>query len=627
MTDFLSNTSNINFDEKDSIRILKKMLKQCKNKKRGIDYESLFKYYLKKETDLTSNEISLQVDNISSLGIFEELEKTQDENGSQTSSQEGLNDLERFNEVLNVLFEEEEILNQLDVNQDGTLDDEEKMSFLTSISSMDGKGDDLSMEDLLLTTKGLMNGKSLEEVLLLAEANSILENGEDATLEELKEANEASKLSSPNTHASNYTEPDGTLKTKETEVTTQNSIEEIDKQIAAKNDEKIQLKAEKIEYTQMISELKAINEKVSASENAIAKYNSELHTITFDLETVKAQLANMSEPVIFTEYKEEYEQQKALLQQQQQTLETNQKELQAKIETEQKNLDALNAQKISKEGEISSYESLHPDNEITQINDEIKELEVQKQNLQEDLNKQREQELADAQVYGKAKAHRESELVKFMMDYATDPSTKAKYDKWYFEEFNGKAYCAVFSSDVVKIMYAKAASAMGIDDEKLKEFYENTDKTCPKNRGVGSLLFASSVAGTAAWGNEMQTALNNAGIDVEATVDITAMSKTDRANAVRDGKIYPGMAFTYMENGRLHIGFVESINADLSWNTIEGNTFVRYEDGSSEGNTVGSHRRDTSFSDLSTVTDATVKVMLWMQYMGYSDEQIESLMY
>lgn len=626
MTDFISNTSNINFDEKDSIRILKKMLKQCKNKTKGIDYENLFKYYLRKETNLTSDEISLEIDNISSLGIFEDLEKTQDENNSQLSSEEELSELERFNEVLNVLFEEEEILNQLDVNQDGELDDEEKMTFLTSISSMDGKGDDLSMEDLVLTAKELMNGKTLEEVILMAEANSILDS-EDATLDELKEASESSKLSSPNTHASNYTEPDGTLKSKETEVTTQNSIEEIDKQIEAKNNEKLQLKAQETKYTQMISDLKAINEKVSASESKIESYNSELHSITFDLETVKAQLANMSEPVIFTEYKDEYEQQKASLEAQQQTLEASQKEIQAKIDAEQKNLDILKTQKSSKEEEISAYESEHPDNEITQINEDIKDLEQQKQNLQDELKEQREQEISDAEIYGKSKAHRESELVKFMMDYATDPATKEKYDKWYYEEFNGKAYCAVFSSDVVKIMYAKAAEKMGIDESKLQEFYENADKTCPKNRGVGSLLFASSVAGTAAWGNEMQTALNDAGIDVQATVDITSMTAEERKNAVRDGKIYPGMTFTYMENGRLHIGFVESLNADLSWNTIEGNTFVRYEDGSSESNTVGSHRRDTSFADLSTVTDSTVKVMLWMKYMGYSDEQIENLMY
>lgn len=629
MTDFISNINfnDIEFSEKDSIRVLKKMLKQCKNKTKGIDYESLFKYYLKRETELSSDEINIQVDNISSLGIFEELEEAKKEANKEKSSQEDLFGLEAFDDVLNILFEEEEILKQLDVNQDGELDDEEKMSFLTSITSMDGNGDDLSIEDILLTTKGLMDGKTLEEVLLSAEANSVLPTTQDATIEDIKKANESSKLTSQNTHSSNYTEPDGTIKSKETEVTVQDDIKKIDEQIKAKNDEKIEINAEKIEYTQMISDLKEINSKISTQENIIEKYNSELHEISFDLETIKAQLANMSEPVIFTEYKDEYEQQKALLENQQQSLEAQQKELQEKIDAEQKILDELNSQKEAKNQEIETYESQHPDNEIAKINEEIKELEQQKQTLQENLKSQREQELSDAQVYGKAKAHRESELVKFMMDYATNPETKEKYDKWYYEEFNGKAYCAVFTSDVVKIMYAKAASAMGIDEADLQEFYNVTDKTCPKNRGVGSTLFASSVTGTAAWGNEMQAALNNAGIDVEATVDITKMSAEERKNAVRDGKIYPGMAFTYMENGRLHIGFVESINADLSWNTIEGNTSVKYDDGTSENHTVGSHRRDTSYADLSTVTDATVKVMLWMKYMGYSQEQIENLIY
>ena len=57
---------------------------------------------------------------------------------------------------------------------------------------------------------------------------------------------------------------------------------------------------------------------------------------------------------------------------------------------------------------------------------------------------------------------------------------------------------------------------------------------------MGSLNFASSVAGTAAWGEEMQTALNNAEINVDATVDLRTMSEEEkerRGNMLRDTEV------------------------------------------------------------------------------------------
>ncbi|MBQ8635468.1 hypothetical protein IJX73_03855 [bacterium] len=617
MVDLTLNTQ-IDFTEKESLRALRKMLRQYKDKDNTYDYESLFKQYLKKETDLSTEEITMQVDNIESLGIFDKLEEEQNNNEETTS-----NELDTFDEVLNILFEEEEILKNLDVNSDNILDDEEKTAYLNAISSLDGNGEDLTLEEILSSAKGMMEGKTLEEITMLAEADSVIEEPNSATVEDVQKAGGGSKLSRQNTNPSNYTGPDGTLNSKTTETTTENKIKEIEQQIAQKNDEKITLKAGEVEYSAMITELKTINDNISKSEGTIETYNRELHKVSYDLNAVTSQLENMQEPVIFTEYKDEYTKQKQELESKKLELTKQQKDWETKIEEEQQVLNKLQEDKTIKEQEIEEYEQAHPNDEIDKINAEIKELENEKEELQKALEEERQQELSDAKVYGKAQAHRESELVKFMMDYATDPETKKKYDEWYFKEFNGKAYCAIFTSDVVKIMYAKAAQAMGIDETKLQEMYQNTDKTCPKNRGVGSLYFASSVSGTAAWGEEMQTALNNAGINVDATVDITQMSETERKNAVRDGKVYPGMAFTYMENGRLHIGFVESINADLSWNTIEGNTSVN-----GENHTVGAHKRDALNPDLSTVTDATTKVLYWMKYSGrYSDEEINGLIY
>ena len=218
------------------------------------------------------------------------------------------------------------------------------------------------------------------------------------------------------------------------------------------------------------------------------------------------------------------------------------------------------------------------------------------------------------------------------MDFATNPKTTEQYDKWYYEKFNGKAYCAVFSKDVAMYMYKEVAAAMGIEEADLEAMYQAADKTCPKTRGVGSLNFASSVAGTYSWGEEMQAALDQYGIGVNATIDISKMSEQERKDAVRNGKIYPGMAFTYMENGRLHIGYVESINKDLSWNTIEGNTSIKYSDGASEDHTVGAHKRDATFGDLTGMTDPTVKVLWWIKYMqthnkGYSEVDINNYIY
>lgn len=212
-----------------------------------------------------------------------------------------------------------------------------------------------------------------------------------------------------------------------------------------------------------------------------------------------------------------------------------------------------------------------------------------------------------------------------MMDYATDPETKEYYDKWYFEKFNGKAYCAVFTSNVVEIMYAKAAEKLGLSSDDLKTMMAGSGDANSTSQGLTGTQFAMT---SDTWGRKVQAALDNAGIDVQATIDISKMTEQEKKDAVREGKIYPGMVFTYTRaNGGYHTGFIESINKDLSWNTIEGNTAVRYDDGSYEIHTVGAHTGDALRSDLHYVCDSTTKVLYWLKKLGYSEETVNALIY
>ena len=604
---------------KTSTDALKKLIEKSAQNLDISAYEDEFKQYLQKETGLSEEDIFIEMDKLEELLVFsgKDVQTIQEEINAAIENGEQQDEMSTVDNMLSVIFEDENIKALLDIDQNGELDSNEIMQYLKTTSLIDGNGENLSLDDLLTSIESLAKGITPEDILTEEVAPS------------------GTPLSKPNTHSSNYKEPDGTLVSysKEDDLNSINEkIAEANNQIVEKNNQKAQIKAQDVEYCQMISDLNDRTSAISDCENIISSLQGDLHTIEYDLIAVQTELDNLSDPVIFTEQQADIDELRQQLESQKTNLETQKAQKQEELEKEESNLEILNTEKTNLESQIADYEAQHPDNEIDEINAEIEAIkqtiaqyESDKEQIEQELNTQREQELEDAEVYGRACAYRESELVKFMMDYATDPETKEYYDKWYYEKFNGKAYCSVFTSNVVELMYAKAADKLGLSADDLKTLMANSGDLNNKSQGLTGTQFACS---SDKWGEKVQPALDAAGIDVQATIDITDMTEQERKDAVRNGLIYPGMIFTYKRaDGGYHTGFIESINKDLSWNTIEGNTAVTYDDGTSEIHTVGAHRRDGSYEDLAAVNDPTCKVLYWLKKLGYSDEAINALIY
>lgn len=370
-------------------------------------------------------------------------------------------------------------------------------------------------------------------------------------------------------------------------------IGEIDKQIAEKNKEinslnedKAKVYASESEYNTLVSEMNEATSAISASVSNLTTLNSTMHLANITYETKKAELDNLQDAKVLTQLQPEIDSKKASLKAEVAQLETAKNNVQTKINNENKNLKTLEDKKAKAQENIDKYEKEHPKSEIntinskiTQLNTDIRSLESKKATIKTELEKTQKQEVDDGKVYGLATAYRESnEFVKFMMDYATNPSVRASYDN------NSKLgeWCAIFTSEVTEAMFQATASGLG------RTLHKGSQDLGGSEMAMLAIAYARKHAGEYA----------SAGLTGTPCVDISSMSAEDRKNAVRSGLIYPGMTFEYKnpKTGAYHTGFIESINPDLTWNTIEGN---------STGGKSAQHVRDGSYEKLADVVDTT----------------------
>ena len=324
---------------------------------------------------------------------------------------------------------------------------------------------------------------------------------------------------------------------------------------------------------------------IATAESNITTMGVELHATEVSINTKEAELDNLFDPVIFTEYQDEINQKRAALKSEISELKNKKTDLETKIKDEEATKDKLTKQEEETQKEIEKYEQESPkdeiqeaNNEITRLEGEISTLQSEKTKLQADLEKQRKQESDDAKVYGKLKAEREggNEMVKWMMDNATSNSTVNKYNNTNW----GGAWCAIYTSEMTEALYAEVGRRLGVN--------------LTNNQQLGGSQVAMN---SSAYGKLHQSEYSAIGINTKATVDVTNWSEQDKINAVRNGYIHPGMTFQYMKNGNYHTGFIESFNEDLTWNTSEGN---------STGGKWGTHVRDANYNKLSDVTDTTL---------------------
>lgn len=583
---------------------------------------------------------------------------------------------------INDFFADERVAGIFSTQEDGSLSFNDKINALNLINALDGDETKISIEDIdsfqeyinsfygegnitfdsqvnnkiLSEIKGLdgdsvnMSAADFQELSNLIEKNKKLNSAEvsEGTLDETENSIdglgaavdesaviEANKIKNKNTHSSNYDGFDTTLKS----YSVAEDIKTIETQISSKRDEiisqnniKVQAMEEDETYKGYVTSLNDSITKISEYETGLTDFKTELHDTQYDLTAAKEQLENLKDPVIFTEYQDEIDSlreslktQIATLTEQEKTLENNIAQYEELLKEEKENNSDLKAQ-------IQQYEKNNPNDVVAQCNENISKLEsdivsleAQKAQKQSELDSQREEELSDAEVFGKAQAYRQSEFTKFMLDYATDPETKKYYDDWYFKEWNGHSYCAIFTSNVTELMYAKVMEKLGLTKDDLK----NLDGYGQLNNGAQGIRGDQMGMHAIQWGNEIQPALDALGINMNATIDITKMSDEERKNAVRNGLIYPGMTFEYKgDDGSYHTGFVESINKDLSWTTIEGNIDIKYDDNAYERHTVGSRTVDSSKKNLAHMTDSTAKALIWAYQQGVlSIDDINSMTY
>ena len=588
-------------------------------------------------------------------------------------------------ELYSEIFQDETVKNLFDSDADGELSEEEMIAAFNNISSIDGVDKEVSLKDFAGLSSYIQNfiqnnpeleGKDLTDAILKS-INALDGDGNKLSASDFQilgqEVDDANKLGSQepmtpdqlaqqvaqtvsgsvpsvfnnnnfntgsgtmNTHSSNYKGPSGELKSMELAKAVEaqdGEIASLENQIAAQNEAKAKALGASAEYfaennyEEKLGNLNTLISNINNYNSTITSAKSELHTTQYDLNAAKVELDNLQDPVVFDEYQEEINNRREELKTQISDLEQKEQNLQTKIKENEDALKKAETDRTALETEIKTIEDNNPDAEskaaIAQYNQTIQELQEKitaakskKQSAETTLNTQREQEIKDSDVYGKALAYRQSEFVKFMMDYATDPATKRKYDEWHAK--NKGAYCAVFTSEVSEIMYAKVLDKLGIDPKSMKTFGDQNSST----QGLTGDQMAMAAS---AWGDKIQPALDALGLNTQGSINIQGMSEEQKKNLVREGKIYPGMTFEY--NDGYHTGFVESINKDLSWNTIEGNTSVKYDDGKSESGTVGSHKRDATNPRLYALTDSTLKALIWAYQAGrITKEQMQAMTY
>ncbi len=516
--------------------------------------------------------------------------------------------------------------------------DELTKALLESINGLDGDTTKLSATDF----KKL--GEQIEEMGKLDAEKPLTP---EELVQQLAETFESSvppamktsqfQGASLNTHASNYTGPSGELKSHELRDAVINTDEEIaglENQIVEQN--KLKLEAAKAsseyfaenKYDEKVQSLNTVISDINTLNKTLTSSKSDLHETQYDLNAAKIELDNLADPVVFTEYADEIKATREKLENDIKTLTEKEQTLQQTIRDTETKLSEAETQRDQLQQQIKTIEDNNPDSEskakIAEYNANIESLQQQiqtKKNTKQDqetkLNTQREQEIKDSEVYGLAQAYRQSEFVKFMMDYATNPETKKKYDALHASNYG--AYCAVFTSDVSEIMFAATLDRLGIDPKTFNSFGD-------QNSSSQGLTGDQMAMAASAWGDKLAPALKALGVIGGATVHLDGMSEAQRTELVRQGKIYPGMTFEY--NGGYHTGFIESINKDLSWNTIEGNTSVKYADGKSENGTVGSHKRDATNMRMYAATDSTMKALIWAYQAGkITLEQLRAMTY
>ncbi len=589
------------------------------------DYAEEFNKFLSEDEDgLKINEqFAFNFDDLSKYEFDEETGKFITDENTSKEQQKMLNYISEM--LLN-----EDIKKYTDTNEDGQISRDEVSAYLRSLNEYDEDKDNLTLKDMFAGYSEIVNPdkdtvnpdeKPANEDNLPkneTDKDTVPTNPQDNS--GISGGNSSSGASgtsgtsgtSPTSSSSGltgssqyYNENPATKRTAPNESSNKLSdqISDIDKQIAQKNQEISSLNGEKAkiyesetEYSALISTMKETTSAIDNSVSNISSLNSQLHLANITYETKKAELDNLQDAKVLTQLQPEIDAKRKELKTALEQAETAKNNIQTKLDKENAALEKLQSKKTETQENIDKFEQEHPKSElntinskITALNNDIKTLETKKATMKTELEKAQKQEVDDGKVYGLATAYRESnEFVKFMMDYATNPAVRASYDN----NSSLGEWCAIFTSEITEKMFRTSATGLGIS------LHDGSQDLGGSEMAMHAISYAKKFAQQyASAGIE-----GIGGVKGKSFVDnFQSMTPEQQRDAVRNGLVYPGMTFEYKnpETGAYHTGFIESINPDLTWNTIEGN---------STGGKSAQHVRDASYEKLADVVDTTFTV-------------------
>lgn len=486
-------------------------------------------------------------------------------------------DTQALNDIVSTLMEIDGVQQGADINGDGTVSEEEAMSFFTEMMAKDGDDTTLTYADIDKALKDM--GIDLEEVADKAIQDAL----EDEAIQDKKEKEELEGMgasdgaSSPSSTSGaggggggNYGDygNNGASKTnaaqqktaaeevEELEKQKQEIITEADQNISAKETEKDELveKSDKVndelkkEYQTAQNNLKETESAISETESTIDECNSTISGIENEISALEGEKGALSTSTGDEEVDKQNQSRLGEIDSQIQQKNTEKEEANKKLQEAEQKLTELQEKQKEQETKLAEVEAkiAEADPELAtkmeKINGEIQDLKTQKTNDVKDIDAKIEAKRAEAKDEakdaGKSKGNAANSIGSGLVELASKYMGYNEADGSYKLFTNGRseAWCADFVTYCVKEFAEK--QGLNIKD------------------GFGS----PAVANLMGWAQN-NNVFNN----------ITGMSSAEKEKFLQSD-LKPGDVIIWKSNGSSHTGLIKSINSDGTFETIEGNT-------------------------------------------------------
>ncbi len=626
-------------------------------------YSSEFKDYLSDELNLDAKSCQMSIDDILNMEIKNgqlvdpeeeaeniadstettdgaEEENTTEEAAENTDADTANADTENSAdtagndlvcELLNNIFELDDVKNIIDTDESGDLDEEEIQAFLDAIKGYDGDDENVSLEDVLSSMEAISNG----EFSLAEETEELTE--EEAEIEDV-EATDSTEAASSTSGTSGSGGSSGGGSGSSSSGTTEKTLANMTKEelsaelVSAKSD-----LAEKQNVLNAIldgtdSRLQALQENIdnsyelylSALQNIDSSFAEELDNIKTSIDAKELEISSKEKEISAQECtvsdcetaynnavstRETLESSLSTLE----AADTSDMDSEEKAELKTKISELESKIKEAEEAEATAKETWeNAEAELDKLNDELTELQTGKGGLSELNEEKTELEATISAKYPQIQSYMDN-YNNAKTEYTETKeslTTSAKADVAEAQEYVDEVQTAINSRDNKELVNEYCLNDFGEAIAELAESLVGKLKesdgsylVCTGGKKVAWCSeFASYVieqvmeeTGTSLDGFGGMTCVNdylkwakknNRYIDLENSSDKTATL----VNEVEAGDVV-----LFNSNGSSHTGLVVEVYSDGSFDTVEGNI----------GDTVKKRHHDVSESRLSGFVDVT----------------------